>query len=325
MNTLDDLALVVQFIQKGTLISNQNLRVEPAFDSVQLLTKRGGLVATRKVVKGFKTVIMRRSSEYYSLVHHLLVENRYMPINLASQAEFVQYQARHLPEGYKLRCAEARLLWKDWWKGLRHGKRNTIQTDLLIHSRDTWYPVRDVACNQGVLFVTTLVSEFVFQGSDQVIWLTKGADVPNPAAEPAVPEAKKQADPFQAGSQSKAGLSSSRQAMAESEWMEQAAAPTAATPNPLPMPEDADMRPDLRQVVQFRQGKLYIATALGEVVVEGTNLKFWLNDQEYLNPSKAVDFSSYRDREFRPEAVKSTVRNLHKTDVATPKPSAEVG
>jgi hypothetical protein len=258
-------------------------------------------------------------------VHHILVENRYMPINLASQAEFMQYQARHLPEGYKLHCAEARLLWKDWWRGLRHGKRNTIQTDLLIHSRDTWYPVRDVACNQGVLFVTTLVSEFIFQGSDQVIWLTREADVPNLVTESADSEGE-QPNPFRSGSQNNSGSGSARQMTAESEWMEQSASvPVTPIPNCLQTQEDADMRPDLRQVIQFRQGKLHIATALGEVVVEGANLKFWLNDQEHLNPAKAVDFRSYRDREFRPEAVKSTVRNLHKTDAATPKPNAEVG
>lgn len=302
MTPSDDAALVSQFLNREAFAANQNLRVEPAFDSVQLLAKRGGMVATLKVVKGIKTVTLRRGSEYSNLVHHVLIEQNYIPVSQSSQAEVIQYEARHIPAGYKLHCAEARFLWKEWWTGIRDGNRNSIQTDLLIYTRNTWYPIREVACSQGVLFVTTLVSEFVFQGADQVIWLTKSPNEANqtPAQ---VNEAKERAKAFLAATRSGSRLFSD-QPIAPTNQQPVAALPTPGSGACNRNPED-DFHPDLRQVVKFHQGKLYIATALGEIVVEGANLKFWLNDETLVDSEKPdtarkpIDFGSYLERETR--------------------------
>jgi len=307
MTSLDDRALIQQFIQQqGTLLSNQNLRVEPAFDSAQLLAKRGGLIATIKQTKGVNSVVVRRSSEYWNLVHQVLLEHRFVPLGKPGKSEFGQYEQRQLPAGYKLNCGEARILWKEWWTNARYTSHNSIQVDLLISVRDTWYPIRDVVCSQSMLYVTTLVSEFVFLGTDQVIWLSK---LPNQRPQlqaeghPSGPSAA-QSNPASVSNQAIRKQVVEHPALATKEPSQRSVSqqPASSMPVEIPVskasedPKNVTVRPDLRQVVEIRQGKLYIMTALGEVVVEGANLKFRLNDD---NPAakKMIHLNNYRDRE----------------------------
>ncbi|QZZ21519.1 hypothetical protein J5X98_03365 [Leptothermofonsia sichuanensis E412] len=300
MNILDDTALILQFIQReGTFAANQSLRIEPAFDSIQLLARRGGLVATVKMTRGVPTVLLRRGSEYWSLVHRILVENNYIPINLSEKSQITLYEQRPIPEGYKLNCAEARFLWKEWWTGARQGNHNAIQTDLVIFCRDTWYPVREIVSSHGTLFVTTLVSEFVYQGSELIVWLSKA---PTGISE-------KQPEPAASGASANKGSVPQKPVFRQSPGRTAFVGrdvPQSMVPSVLPNSVNSasqtrsgniPMRPDLREVLKLRQGKLYILTSIGEVVVEGNNLKFWLNEEETAIAPKTIDISDYRERE----------------------------
>jgi hypothetical protein len=303
MNTLDDTALIQQFIKREvTLLSNQSLRVEPAFDSTQLLAKRGGLIATIKLVKGVCAIGVRRSSEYAQQVHQVLVDNHFIPIAASDQSEFWQYEECQPPSGYKLHCTEAKFLWKEWWTRVRYSNRNAIQTDLMIQVRDTWYPIREAVCSQGLLYITTLVSEFVFKGSDQTIWLSRLPNESPNRLSKVPPATSLPADPSQGRKPPTQPLpqpSFKQPAIAGKEPPSRSA---ASVPTEVPLSrakenlEDTAFRPDLREVVEIRQGKLYIMTALGEIVVEGTNLKFRLND-EAAATKKPINLNNYRDRE----------------------------
>ncbi len=303
MNILDDASLILQFVrQEGALASNQNLRIEPAFDSVQLIAKRGGLLATLKVQNNGPKVLVRRRSEYCNLVHQVLVENHFIPMNPSEKSEFTQYERRQIPDGYKLNCAEARFLWKEWWTNVRQGNRNNIQTDLVIFCRNTWYPIREIVCSHGTLFITTLVSEFVYQGSDLVVWLSKES---SQVAENQATEKLPQALPIPQPNRSDPSKPVFRQSPGRTAFVGRSLPPLAASPAQVNSPgsrgneksENSATRPDLRQVLKFRQGKLYITTAIGEIVVEGSHLKFWLNDEEPAIAPKTVNIETYRDRE----------------------------
>lgn len=296
MNTLDDAALILQFVKReSTLASNQSLRIEPAFDSVQLLAKRGGLLASIKTNQNITAASVRRGSEYWNLIHQILVSNQFVPIEPSAKSEFLQYEQRQIPSGYKLNCTESRFLWKEWWTRVRNSNRNNIQTDLLIFCRNTWYPVREVVCSQGSLFVTTLVSEFIYQGSELIVWLSKEQS-----------DMGEQATPSPVATQSQSTEPPKpvfRQTPGKTAFVGRDIPPSSPPIAP-PTPNGTDkekqgntaMRPDLREVLKFRQGKLYVTTPIGEVVIEGNNLKFWLNDEEPA-PPKTVDISSYRDRD----------------------------
>ncbi|WP_421656747.1 hypothetical protein [Leptothermofonsia sp. ETS-13] len=303
MNTFDDAALILQFVKReGALASNQNLRIEPAFDSVQLLARRGGLLATFKTPNNLPTVLVRRGSEYYNLIHRVLVENCFIPMNPSETSKFTKYERSQIPDGYKLNCTEARFLWKEWWTKVRQGNRNNIQTDLVIFCRNTWYPIREIVCSHRTLFITTLVSEFVYQGSELIVWLSKESDQ---TAENQAAEKLPQALPIAPPNQPNLNKPVFRQSPGRTAFVGKDLPPLASSAvrgslsgnGENENSENSTTRPDLRQVLKFRQGKLYITTAIGEIVVEGAHLKFWLNDEEPAIAPKTVNIETYRDRE----------------------------
>lgn len=292
MHTLDDETLIQQFVNgEVTLAANQNLRVESAFQSTQLLAKRGGLIAAIKKVGDRSVVLLRQKSDYTELIHQILLKCHVIPTGMADQAEFEQYQKSEIPAGYQVNYTEARALWKEWWKNTRQSNPYSIQIELLIFARNTWYPVRNIVCNDSNLFVATLATEVAFQGSERIVWLSRqSAPLPASAARPLTCPAP-------------ASLNQSTRALSVASSASVAAVPAAVVPNPSVSRETLDGRafnPDLRQVLRFRQGKLYITTALGEIVVEGRDLKFWLNEDELaVDGHKPIDLNGYRDREGR--------------------------
>ncbi len=306
MNTLDDAALISKFVkQEISLASNQGLRIESAFDSVQLMAKRGGVVASIKLVENVPVAMVRSGTNYASLIHCILLENNFLPISDLNNA-LQQYRKTDIPAGYKLNCTEARALWKEWWTHMRYANRNTIQMELLIAVRSTWYPIREIVCSQGNLFIKTLGNELIFDGGAQICWLNRlaTASEQSPGSGSAPPIASAPAAP--ASTPTRLQSLSSQPAPPIKRTVE--ATTPVSPPTVTPGPATAEVgntafRPDLRQVLKMRQGKLYITTALGEIIVEGSNLKFWLNEETMAsNSTNTVDFKSYRDRETNPVA-----------------------
>jgi hypothetical protein len=50
-----------------------------------------------------------------------------------------------------------------------------------------------------------------------------------------------------------------------------------AAPVQLPPQPNRDSFPDVSAVLKFRDGRIYVTTTIGELVIEGDDLKFWLN------------------------------------------------
>jgi hypothetical protein len=298
MNALDDTTLITQFIRgEVSLAANQNLRVEAAFEVVQLLTKRGILLATASLEGEHqtRTIVARQNSDYWQLMHRLLAESRFMLIEPAEQAGFVKYEERPVPAGYQLNCTEARQLWKAWWTNIRHGNRHSIQLELLIFQRNTWYPVREIACNQGTLFVKTLAAEIALQGNDLIAWLQKGGSPIDQHLDQKlpVPQATTQKESANNGVAAQKGAVGEAVAATMPIEVNGAVEAKAARPN-----AQMAARADLSTVIRHSQGKLYVTTALGEVVIEGIDLKVWLNSLE-ATPARpqSIDLHRYRERE----------------------------
>lgn len=184
MNSLDDITLIQQFVTgQLTLASNQNLRIETADDTSQLLTRRGSLLATiRRPASRLPSANVRRESEYWPLINQILSDACFRFIGPSRQVGFVAYQECKVSLGYRLNCTEARILWRTWWTRARGG-RHGIDMDILVHTRHTWYAIQDVVCQQGTLFFKTLAGELTLQGSDLVAWLSQ-VNIPVPIAQP---------------------------------------------------------------------------------------------------------------------------------------------
>lgn len=279
MALLDDIALIRQFVSgEATLASNQNLRVESTFNGAQLLAKRSGLIATAKLSSGqVSAVIAKQNSEYWGVLHQVLQEYGFAPTPTAGQSGTMEYLRRSVPPGYHINYTEARLLWREWWTRNSRSWARTMQLNVLIfiEKRQQWYPIREIICHEGVLYIKTLVAEIVIAITDSLVWLSsippeskesesqRQPTQTTALTEPAVPSV----NPPQFDSTSWQTFATSEQETSVPVDVKPANLSSARQPPPNP-------RPALESVARMANGRLYIKTSLGVVVVEGTNLKY---------------------------------------------------
>jgi len=179
MNKLDDLALIQKFVEgELSFLANQNLRIEPAFNTAQLLAKKGELIATAKLVGQIRAVLVRQSSTYQELVNRVLVSRQYIPIGISDRG-LVQYEYCPIPSGYEANYTEVRQLWKAWRS---HYSRHSNAT-LLIRSGSSWLPVRKIEFGQDSnFFIQVPGDERMLGAIDRLIWLSPiDATVPQPS------------------------------------------------------------------------------------------------------------------------------------------------
>ncbi len=348
LRKLDDLSLMRKFFAgENTLLSNQNLRAESAFNEVQLLARREGVVATLKLEKT-ATAMIREQSSYRLLLHEALEDNGFVLMSMADSQGFIQYQKYTVPDGYRVNCTEARYLWREWWMLYKSSPRaqSPLQMNLLVLVRDQWYPIREMVSSQGMLYIKTLVKEIVMDGSGQIAWLNRRKEAQVPSADPlpgvdagvhgevtqieppefSTPTSPRRIHPALASRQVPRRSSS----ISRTSALEQASAPKKETgsrsashpPSPMssnmsstvesptyetwadtrggqqdvapmrkpvstPEPSNIPVQlaaqpmqqefPDVSAVLKFREGRIYVTTVIGELVIEGGDLKFWLN------------------------------------------------
>ncbi|HEY9749219.1 MAG TPA: hypothetical protein V6C63_11105 [Allocoleopsis sp.] len=303
MTLLDDIALIRQFVKgETTLAANQNLRVESAFNALQLLVKRRGVIATAQLNDGkVRAILARAESEYWGLLHQVAQEHGLMPADVQDQAGWMKYEGRPIPEGYQVNYTESRLLWKEWWVRSRQSPNRAIQLNLLIFvaKRQQWYPIREIICHEGTLYIKTLVAELVLLANDSVVWLNQMVPAGNAApSEPSAPPqpAHSESRPAQLPRNHLASRTTaepegdraqpvSPPAFDQNAWakattasVSSAVAASPRSPAGTPThPSATATTAKLRGVVRVSQNRLYIQTAVGEVVVEGANMRFWLN------------------------------------------------
>ncbi|MEA5449415.1 hypothetical protein VB780_12600 [Leptolyngbya sp. CCNP1308] len=253
MTSLDDLTLLQWFVSgDASLEANQALRIQPANDLRQLLGRKGALLATAYDAVMPPRVEVRRNTDYTDVLHQILVDHHFVPIGQGLDSHVLCYAHYPVPEGYHIAYGQARQLWKQWWSHSSRLSDRHLQLDLFVLTSQQWYPVRDIAINNGTLYIDTLRGETVHHGDDMMVWLEKDrceeADKTCFWAPPAAQSAP--------GPQAAAPLTAPVSASAQS----QPIAPATVDPTLAPM-------------VYALEGKVYIQTALGVVIVEGENLK----------------------------------------------------
>lgn len=282
MALLDDIALIRQFVSgEATLASNQNLRVESTFNGAQLLAKRSGLIATAKLSTGqVSAVVAKQSSEYWGVLHQVLQEYGFTPTATAGQTGTMEYVRRSVPPGYHINYTEARLLWREWWTRNGRNWSRTMQLNVLIfiEKRQQWYPIREIICHEGVLYIKTLVAEIAIAITDSLVWLSS---IP-----PESKEVESRSQPPQTPVQPEPAVSSGNPPQFDSTSWQTFATPEQEVPTPanaklsepsLSEQSTTNSRPALESVARIANGRLYVKTPLGVLVVEGNNLKYGLN------------------------------------------------
>jgi hypothetical protein len=260
MTALDDLTLMQWFVSgDATLEANQSLRIQPANKLRQLLGRRGSLLATAYDAAMPPSVEVRRHTDYSDVLHQILIDHHFVPIGQGLDSQVLCYARYPIPDGYRIVYGQARQLWKQWWTHPSHLNDRHLQLDLFVLAEKQWYPVRNIAINSGTLYVETLRGETVHHGDDMLVWLEKDRDEVDHTClwEPPVPKV----EPIQ---------QVKKPPMTP---MTPTTPPRPAAPAPATAAPPATVDPTLAPIVYALDGKVYVQTAVGLVVIEGDNLR----------------------------------------------------
>ena len=171
---LDNASLIEEYIQgKASLAANPDLRVETIDNKVQLLEKNGKLLAIKEVRACPATFLVRHHSAYAGLIQQSLQRHCFAPASGVDNIRLVPYRKFSVPPNYDLKFDEAVVLWKCWWRHHRFSRKSGLQLDLLLMVRQKWYPLNNIACDRGTLFIKTLIGEVVLDRTDIAVWLER--------------------------------------------------------------------------------------------------------------------------------------------------------
>lgn len=158
-----------------SLLSNQKLKTEPLFDSMQLLSSRGEVLATARVRSTPICMIVRRVSSYWELLHQTLLAQSFYPLMPAPQEGCYIYRFIEAPTGYELHCTTAKELWRACW-GRGFSMRSGIPLDLLVWrqgptgGKEDWHSLRGMDCEQGQLMIKMLGWNTTVDSSELIVW-----------------------------------------------------------------------------------------------------------------------------------------------------------
>jgi hypothetical protein len=175
---LSDSELIQAFIKdsvqhREVLLCNAVLTAQKVCESNQLSAKAEGIVLKTKVVEGQPEFSVKAGSSHWELINQALVSHHFLLMGEIDRWGFYQYKHVKLPKGYQLNCAPAVMLWRAWWKYQQRIVRASIPLELLIRTRETWYPIKHLECGHGLIYIRTLGSEIQLHSDDLAVWLNK--------------------------------------------------------------------------------------------------------------------------------------------------------
>jgi len=175
---LSNLDLIREFVQnsvlkKDVLLSNPSLTAQTVYKINQLTAKAEGVIATTQLSNTLPEFLIHANSSHWELINQVLAESSYLLKGEIDSRSFYKYQYCEVPKGYQMQCTKSVFLWRAWWKYRKYALRPGIPLELLIRTRDSWYPIRDLMISDGLLYVKTLGSEIALHSEDLVTWLSK--------------------------------------------------------------------------------------------------------------------------------------------------------
>jgi hypothetical protein len=182
-HTIDDLledeTIVRRFAcGKKRLITNDNLRINYAHNSLQLSTPTGELIAIHKVAARLHYILVKKDNKYSALIKNIIGEYQFIPIDTATADRgFLRYQKYEIPTGYNLRYAPVEELWQTWLTS-RQQPQEGMQLDLLVLAKSKWYRVQDAICIDERLDIQTRLGLISLSLRDRIAWIAKLGNIP---------------------------------------------------------------------------------------------------------------------------------------------------
>lgn len=271
INTLDDIALIQQFIQgRARLCFNANLRVESIADTIQLLTKKGVLLAKVNLISQFKVIFVRQESSYWQQLNQVLLEHNLMPTGKIEHG-LMRYQYHPVPIGYQINYAEALNIWKIWHNQTNQKLDNSTRINLLIFALDSWQPIQEIVFSQESVFIKTYVDEIVVHSCDRVVWISPSEEKETPyiLTQPTISTSQNSLNPTTINITSEQVQAVSQSVWEQSQISDKQLVSSSTSTN--------------KNILSIDKGKLYIQTIEGEIVVEGSQIRFWFSPKEGQN------------------------------------------
>jgi len=175
---LSNLDLIREFIKnsihkKDILLSNPSFTAQTLYKANQLNAKSEGVIAIAQIHNTPCQFSISPNSSHWELINQALAEYSYILKGEIDSRGFYQYEYCEIPKGYQMQCTKSVMLWRAWWKYRKYTSRPGIPLELLIRTRDSWYPIRDLIISDGLLYIKTLGSEIALDSNDLVTWLNK--------------------------------------------------------------------------------------------------------------------------------------------------------
>jgi hypothetical protein len=176
--SLDDETIIRRFARgKKRLVSNQNLRIDYAHNSLQLSTIGGELIAIHKIAERLHYILVKKDNEYADLIHSLIIDYQFIPIdNTTVDRSFVRYQKYDIPAGYELRYDPGTELWQTWQQD-RQESNIGLQLDILILAKSKWYRVQAIDRIEDRLAIQTRLGSISIPASDPIAWIAKLSEI----------------------------------------------------------------------------------------------------------------------------------------------------
>lgn len=175
---LSDRELIEAFVQQSVqrqeaLFSNPTMQAQRVFNSNQLTSRTEGLLLSVNLFNEALQFSVKSGSVHWAEINQALVFHHFLLKGDLDRQGFYPYQAIKVPQGYQSNCTPAVMLWRAWWRHQQQIVRAGIPLELLIRNRDTWYPIRNVECGRGLIYIQTLGNEIQLCADDLVVWLNR--------------------------------------------------------------------------------------------------------------------------------------------------------
>ncbi len=174
---MDNATLIHTFAESvvsGTpvLLANSELRLEPIGETLQLLSKTEGMIASACLSDEPVAVSLRDVSQHWASLHKALLNQQFLPVQPSSLGGYYLYEAASIPEGYNIHFSDGLVLLQAWWQ-YRQNQDGSGLLGILLWHRRAWHPIRDIRCENSLLQVATWGSEIIVQPSARTAWIIK--------------------------------------------------------------------------------------------------------------------------------------------------------
>jgi len=159
--------------QQEVLLSNPSLTAQTVYKSNQVMAKTEGVIASTELTNTPSIFSINATSSHWEVMNEALADYSYILTGEIDQRGFYEYRYCQIPSGYKMHGTKSVQLWRAWWKYRKYAFQLGFSLELLIRTRNVWYPIRDLTISDGLLYIKTLGNEIAVHADDLVIWLSK--------------------------------------------------------------------------------------------------------------------------------------------------------